>query len=247
MSQVEFGFVAALEREVSGLVRGWSTENVRIAATQYTIYGRKQAVLICAGTGVERAYAATKVLLENFSPAVVFSIGFAGSCVPDLRPGSVVVPASLTEAATGRVFQCAFGRGQLVTLDRVAGKALKQEVAGQFGAQAVDMEAAGVAAAAAECNRQFAAIKAISDGAEEDLSFLSPFIMPEGFQTGRVLAHIAVRPALWPSVAALNRNSELATKALAATVEECLADGRGFVTKHSSSASQIGLEERIWK
>ena len=170
MNRVEFGFVAALEREVSGLVRGWSTENVRIAAIQYRIYCTKQAGLICAGTGARRAYTAAKVLIENFSPTVVFSIGFAGSCVPVLRSGSVVVPASLTEAATGRVFQCAFGRGRLVTIDRVAGKALKQEVAGQFGAELVaDMEAAGVAAAAAECNRQFAAIKAISDGAEDDL------------------------------------------------------------------------------
>ena len=104
----------------------------------------------------------------------------------------------LLEAATGKSFPCAFGSGQLVTLDRVAGRLLKEEASARFGALAVDMEAAGVAAAAAEYNREFAAIKVISDGADEDLGFLSGFVKPEGFETGRFIAHIALRPGLWP-------------------------------------------------
>jgi adenosylhomocysteine nucleosidase len=145
------------------------------------------------------------------------------------------------------MFQCEFGHGQLVTLDRVAGKALKQEAAARFGATVVDMEAAGVAAAAAECSRKFAAIKAVSDGAEEDLGFLSAFITPEGFETGRFVAHIALRPGLWPRVAALNRNSRLASTALASSVDECITDWRGFSAKHSPSATKVRLEERTWQ
>ena len=67
----------------------------------------------------------------------------------------------------------------------MAGQAAKQEARARYGALAVEMEAAGVAAAAAEYGREFAAIKAISDGAEEDLDFLSGFVTPEGFATGR--------------------------------------------------------------
>lgn len=243
---VEFGFVAALEREVSGLVRGWSaTQNANQIANQVRsgegsrIYRTQGAALICAGTGVERAYTAAKSLIENCSPRVVISIGFAGSCAPRLRPGSVVVPATLLEAGTGRTFGCTFGRGRLVTLDRVAGRALKQEAATRFGALAVDMEASGVAAAAAEYGREFAAIKTISDGVEEDMEFLSGFVKPKGFESGRFIAHIALRPGLWRSVAALNRNSKLAVTALAGAVGECMNDWRSFSAKHSDAAAQV--------
>lgn len=241
--QVEFGFVAALEREVSGLVRGWSASQVRTGNEQgeshRNLYCNERAALICAGTGIDRAYTAAKALIENCSPRVIISVGFAGSCAPQLRPGSLVVPATLVEAATGRAFGCAFGSGKLVTLDRVAGRALKQEASARFGALAVDMEAAGVAAAAVECDRKFAAIKAISDGAEEDLEFLSEFVKPEGFENGRFIAHIALRPGLWPSVAALNRNSKLAVTALTSAVGECMSDWRSFSAKHSDAAAQV--------
>ncbi len=167
--------MAALEREVSGLVGGWRAANLEVAGAPQRFYRSRNAALICAGTGVDRAYAAAKLLIEKCSPRVIISIGFAGSCVPHLHPGSMVVPATLVEAATGRTFPCAFGSGKLVTLDRVAGKTLKQEALARFGALAVDMEAAGVAAGAAEHGTDFAAIKAISDGAEDDLGFLSGF------------------------------------------------------------------------
>jgi nucleoside phosphorylase len=225
---VEFGFVAALEREVRGLVRGWRAVEIELAGEPARIYLDRQAALICAGTGVERAYAAANALLERYSPRVMISIGFAGSCVRQLHPGSIVVPASLLEAATGETFACAFGCGQLVTLDRVAGKSLKEDARMRFGALAVDMEAAGVARAAAGHNREFAAIKAISDGAAEDLGFLADFVKPEGFETSRFVAHIGVRPGLWPRVATLNRNSKLAAKALAGAVGECMSDWRKF-------------------
>jgi adenosylhomocysteine nucleosidase len=236
---VEFGFVAALEREVSGLVRGWSRSNVGVPHAIRRIYSSENAGLICAGTGVERAYTAAKTLIEKCSPRVIISIGFAGSCVPNLHSGSVVVPATLLEAATGKSFRCVFGSGQLVTLDRVAGKVLKQDASTRFGAQAVDMEAAGVAAAAVEFGREFAAIKAISDGAEEDLEFLSSFVKPEGFETGRFVAHIALRPGLWPSVAALKRNSKVAAAALASAVSECRSDWQAFSAKHCDAAAQV--------
>lgn len=239
VNPAEFGFVAALEREVSGLVRGWSRTGVQIGEEQRELYLAQGAALICAGTGVDRAYAAARALIEKCSPRVIVSIGFAGSCVARLRAGSVVVPATLVEAATGKSFGCAFGSGRLVTLDRVASRALKEEAAGRFGALAVDMEGAGVAAAAAECGREFAAIKAISDGAEEDLEFLSGFVKPQGFETGRFVAHIALRPGLWPSVAALKRNSKLATAALAGAVGECMKDWRSFSAKHCDAAAEV--------
>jgi adenosylhomocysteine nucleosidase len=236
---VEFGFVAALKREVSGLISSsgpFGKINLEIPGLAQRIYYTQGAALICAGTGVTRAYAASKVLVEKFAPRMLISMGFAGACVPDMRPGAIVVPASVQDAGTGKTFRCAFGSGQLVTLDRVAGTALKQDASDRFGALAVDMEAVGVATAAAEAGIEFAAIKVISDGANQDMEFLADFVKPEGFKTGRFLAHIALRPELWPSVAALQVNSKLASAALNKAVNECLGDCRGFAAKHSGIA-----------
>jgi hypothetical protein len=124
-------------------------------------------------------------------------------------------------------------------MDRVAGKALKREAAERFSSLAVDMEAAGVAAAASEYNREFAAIKVISDGVEEDLGFLSDFVKPEGFETGRFIAHIALRPGLWPSVALLNRNSKLAAASLERAVFNCVTDWQSFVATHSNAVARV--------
>ena len=235
---VEFGFVAALEREVSGLVRDWESAKTRIEGVDRIIYRKQGAALICAGTGVARAYVASKALVEQCSPRVLVSIGFAGG-LGDLRPGSIVVPAAVVEAATRKSFATTFGAGQLATLDRVAGRELKHSTRERFGAVAVDMEASGVAAAAVEWGKEFVAIKAISDGEEEDLGFLSDFVKPEGFETGRFVAHIATRPWLWKRVAALQANSELAATSLKEAVICCMKDWQEFSARYSSSAAQV--------
>jgi adenosylhomocysteine nucleosidase len=173
-------------------------------------------------------------------------MGFAGACVSELlpgmgklSPGAVFVPAKVFQFATGKSFPAAFGFGQLVTLDSVAGKGMKQCSAARFGAQAVDMEAAGVAAVAAEHGLEFVAIKAISDGVDEDLGFLSDFVKPEGFATVRFVAHIAVRPKLWPRVAALQANSELAAKSLESAVSYCMRDWQQFSKRYSSGTAEV--------
>jgi adenosylhomocysteine nucleosidase len=227
---IEFGIVAALEREVTGLVRGWRRGSVEGVPS----YECEKAALVCAGTGISRAQAATKALVEKFSPKVLISIGFAGSCSAELIPGSILVPASVVESATGKSHATAFGQGCLVTVDKVAGPGLKKCSAARFGAQAVDMEAAGVAAVAADLGKEFLSIKAISDGATDDLSFLDGFVEPDGFATGRFVAHIMMRPMLWSRVAGLQRGSKLAAAELHKAVAGCIADWQGFREKHSA-------------
>jgi adenosylhomocysteine nucleosidase len=238
---VDFCFLCALEREVSGVVRGWVGSTLHIGNAERRMYYSlaQRAVLVCAGTGWERAYSAAKACIERLSPGAVVSIGFAGACTPELEPGALVVPARLvvpgqgSKYGTGEEFPCAFGYGTLVTLNAVAATAAKREARKLYGALAVEMEAAGVAAAAAEMGSKFLAIKAISDGVEEEMDFLSAFVTPEGFDSRRFLAHIAVRPALWGRVAALHRNSQLAAATLESAVGECCSDWQSFVAKHS--------------
>lgn len=217
--------VAALHREVAGLVRGWKVEEFCIAGCAARLYHHGSAVLVCAGTGQERARQAAVALIEKCSPKVVLSVGFAGACSPALEPGAVITPAKVVEAATGREWRCSFGSGVLATVAEVAGGEAKRKLAARYGARAVDMEAAGVAEAAAAAGCEFAAIKAISDGDGEEMDFVAPFVTPEGFATGRFVAHIALRPALWSRVSRLQRNSRLAAEALAGKLFELVERG----------------------
>jgi len=233
-AEAEFGFVAALEREVAGLVRGWRSETPAGDAAKQRFYrsGDGRAVLVCAGTGAEQAYEAAKALVERYAVKTLVSIGYAGSCVEELRPGAVVVPARVVEAASKREHLCTPGegtaaQGTVVSIRGLAGAEAKREARLHHGALAVEMEAAGVAAAAAKCGTGFAVIKAISDGAAEELGFLAPFVTAEGFATGRFLAHVALRPLLWPRVAGLRHKSRLAAAALERAVTEFIAQQPG--------------------
>jgi len=238
---VDVVFVAALEREVSRAARGWTQTTLRVGRTERRMYydTLERAALVCAGTGPERAYRAAKACIEEFSPRLLVSIGFAGSCGPELAPGAVIVPARVVvpaagdESAPAKEFPCACGSGTLLSVNAVASSAGKRQARARYGAMALEMEAAGVAAAAAEYGREFAAIKAISDAVDEDLDFLSAFVTPDGFAMGRFLAFLAVRPGLWLQVAALDRNSRLATRALEQAVVECIGDWPAFAARHS--------------
>ena len=246
--QVQIALVAALEREVAGIVRGWQWEKITVADTARKLYYSENAVLICAGTGAARANIAAKKLLQQYHPKLLISIGFAGSCVRQLSPGDVVVPSRVVESATNREFATICGQGTLVTLDRVAGARLKQTTATRYDAQVVDMEAAGVASAAAgaveltgtKCD--FAAIKVISDGAGEEMDFLAEFITPEGFATARFVAYIALRPALWKKVKQLQQNSQRAAAALEVAVGEAVTDWTGFASRHTPAKENIAAQ-----
>jgi hypothetical protein len=77
------------------------------------------------------------------------------------------------------------------------------------------MEAAAIAEVAKKAGVRFAAIKSISDRADFVMPPVQKFIAANGqFQTGRFAVYAALRPRLWPAVAALQRNTALAVESL---------------------------------
>ena len=95
------------------------------------------------------------------------------------------------------------GEGVLVSFGSVASPEQKAKLRDSFGAQAVDMEAAAVARAAEVRGVEFAVVKVISD--EFDFSFpsMERFVDSNGqFLEGRFAWFAALRPWLWPQVAA---------------------------------------------
>jgi len=235
--KIRIGIVAAMEREIAPLVRGWERAVNFGTHGHMPAFRMNGAVLICSGIGPDRAFSNTKDLIESFQPEIVLSVGFAGSLRRDLAVGEILIPQQVVRASDGTKMSTAFGHGVLVTVDAMAGFGTKQELDRRYRADAVDMEAAAVAAAAAAHGLRFAAMKAVSDGLDDELDFLAPFVRPEGFQTRRFLAYVAVRPKLWGVVSRLKHNSERASAALCAAIEEFLSAPERFAERWREAPS----------
>jgi adenosylhomocysteine nucleosidase len=238
---LRIGIVAAMKREVAPLLEGWHKgSNSQLYTREFS---QLRAALVIAGAGAANAEAACHGLICQFSPLLVLSVGFAGALIPELEVGDIIVPAQV--AAAGEVerqnYPTEFGVGTLVTVNRVAGREDKQELARRHNAYAVEMEAAAVAQVAQRRGVKFAAIKVISDGLDDEaVGVTGPFVRAEGFDTMGFLFHTAVRPKLWPIVAKLKRSSERASLTLCCAIQEFLAAPEEFAAHHSSRKVQSG-------
>jgi uridine phosphorylase len=218
----KIAIVAALEPEIGGLIRCSRRVAREHAGRNFDFFERDEWVLVCGGIGVEAARRAAEAAILLYRPAQVWSVGFAGALDQSLRVGDIFVPYAVIDARDGsRVYVAGVDcRRSLVTFACVAGAQQKKNLADAFGANAVDMEASGVAAAAAARGLGFAAIKVISDEWDFAMPAMGRFIDPQGqFRTLAFAAFVALRPWLWMRVAALARNSRKAARALAIYLE----------------------------
>ncbi|HET6178359.1 MAG TPA: hypothetical protein VFE61_15605 [Candidatus Sulfotelmatobacter sp.] len=213
MSRV--AIVAALEREVRPLVKGWHVREREYAGRHFRFFENGELVLVCGGIGAEAARRAAEAVISSYSPAVVYSAGFAGALDPGLRVGNVLRPRRVINSSDGSSVGLDHGEGVLVSFGAVADPAQKEKLRESFAAQAVDMEAAAVARAAEVRGIGFGVVKVISD--ESDFAFpsMERFVDSEGrFPEARFAVFAAVRPWLWPKVARLARNSNRASRVL---------------------------------
>ena len=132
--------------------------------------------MIAGGVGRVRAGAATAAGIDRFRPRLVVSIGYCGGVDVTVRVGDVLTADAVF--ADGRVWPAVPLGGPGVPLETVGRPLLTAaEKAAALGAWAVDMEAAGVAEACAEAGVPFAAVKVVTDAAEDDLpAGLEPFL-----------------------------------------------------------------------
>jgi adenosylhomocysteine nucleosidase len=217
--------IAALPREVKGLVQGWERREL---AGKIFVDTDGRSVVACAGMGAVRARLAVEAAMAAMPVTRLISAGLAGACDPGLKVGEVVRAGVVIDAATGERFGDArFGR-VLVSVDRIVSVEEKARLRGEYGADAVDMEAAAVGRMAREQGLEFGAIKAISDEAGFAMEGLSRFADAEGqFREGTFALHAALRPAMWGKVIALGRNSGAAVSALTRALREELNSERG--------------------
>jgi len=208
--------VAALEREVRGLIKNCTRAPREYDGRKFMFFEQQEMVIVCGGIGLEAARRAAEAVIALYHPALVLSVGFAGALHAGLQVGDVFSPGVVLDARDGSRFEIDGGKGLLVTFMAVAGSKQKAHLAEAYNAQAVDMEAAAVAAAARVHGIQFAATKVVSDGLDFDMPETARFIGPQGeFRTASFALFVALRPWLWGRVAILARNSNEAARILA--------------------------------
>jgi adenosylhomocysteine nucleosidase len=231
----KLAIVAALEREVSGLTKNSRRLERQHQGRNFVFFERKgedkddkdkdkneDMVIVCGGIGLDSARRAAEAVIALYHPTELQSVGFAGALDQTMHVGDLFIPSAVIDARDGsRIFTADVNNRNpesgdtLVTFNSVAGAQQKTNLAQAFGAKAVDMEAAAVAAAATAHRLGFAATKVISDELEFELPQMERFVDARGqFRTAAFVAFFALRPWLWPRVAALARNSRKAAQAL---------------------------------
>ncbi len=209
--RTEVAIISAMEREISPLVRGWNV----ILGPRYRFFERGNVIAFAGGIGPRATRQAAETVLTLRQPALVISAGFAGSLRESLPVGAVIVPTKVLGLPEEQTFSIENGEGTLVSVAEIVNPSVKQELKNKYAADAVDMEAATVAAIAQARGMGFLAVKAISDEPALHLPPMGRFIDSRGeFQTFRFAMYAALHPALWSTLGRLKRNADKAANAL---------------------------------
>jgi len=211
----EIAIVAALKREIAGLVKNWRLERRDFGTSAYDFFESGSNVLVCGGIGAEAARRATEASVALYRPKELISVGFAGALEEEMRVGDVLEPAFVVDARDGSRWRTESGSGVLISFAAVAGKEQKLKLATAYSAQAVDMEAASVAMGAEKHGLRFRAVKVISDEFGFAMPPMESFVTHDGrFRSGAFAISTALHPKRWPAVFRLARNSNTASAVL---------------------------------
>jgi adenosylhomocysteine nucleosidase len=215
--------VAAMEQEVTRLVQDWQSSEVEHSGRRYRVYSREGVVLVCGGIGPVAAGRAARMMVERYDPMTLMSTGFAGGLTPAMRTGAPFIPAEVVVPSLKK-YQCAVGKGRLVSVPEVMSD--KTGLGEVYAADAVDMEAAAVAAVAEEHHLPLLVVKAISDDSRHVLPPLQRFVEQDGsFNKGRFAGYALLRPWWWASLVRLSRGGAAASRTLAIWLEKTMQQG----------------------
>jgi len=218
--------IAALPREIAGLVRGVPADRELLRRGVH-VYRLPDAIFVTAGMGATRVTLAVEAALHSAPVTTLISVGLAGGCSPSFTSGVVEEVALVIDARTGERFisSTATSGPTLATVDAVAGVQEKARLAATYGAALVDMEAATVARLALANGLRFRAIKAVSDAHSFELPSLARFSGRRGeFRAAAFALHLALRPQHWSKAVQLGRDSHRALSALTAKLQQVVRE-----------------------
>lgn len=216
--------IAALPREIAGLVRG-TPADASLLKQSVHLHRMPKAVVVAAGMGAARATVAVEAAMSVGAVDELISVGLAGACSSALSAGTVSEASLVIDVRTGERHATNANEGVvLATTETIASVREKARLAGSYGAAMVDMEAATVARLAAAHGLSFRAIKGVSDAHDFELESMSRFTGKHGhFRTGAFALHTALRPHHWPKAMKLGRHSNEALARLHERLREVLS------------------------
>lgn len=223
--------IAAMEREIAPLVRGWQRGTLSSEEKNFIFFKQDGVLAVASGIGCKNAELAARAVVTQCRTDLLISAGLAGALIRSLKIASVFTPNVVVDAADGGEYRCtadsnSISGGVLVSATEIAGIQAKRELVNRFHGLVVDMEAAGVAKVAQQEQIGFRCVKAISDEADFVMPPMGKFLNAAGeFQRAKFALWAAVRPWQWTRVAALARNSKRATDALCTRLLHDLASG----------------------
>ncbi len=198
--------------------------------------GETEILVALTGIGSVRARRAARYALQS-APDICISSGLAGALKGNFSRGEILVAAQVVESGGKHVFRsdtalveraaaCGARRAErfLTSPNVVTSAAAKRELSGQ--GDAVEMESAGVMAAASAQNIPAVAIRVISDDADQDLPLdFNRVLTAKGkVRPVRLLSSIAAQPASLRGLLQLAGDSRRASSALAEFLDRYIAD-----------------------
>ena len=213
-----------------------------------------EVFLVRSGIGMVRAEASLSAVCQQFSPALIISIGFAGGLDARLKSGDLLIAekvialsgdssrnfakAQSTAEETlaldlvdralrlaGPMAACAY-RGVLLTVDApILGPEQKRAAGKLYSAQAVDMETFALARFARENGTPFLSVRAVSDTVDQELMDLSGLV-GEGGEVSKLKAgwHVVTHPGSMKGMLALGQVAKKACANLADFVSRFIQD-----------------------
>ncbi|MFN3650997.1 MAG: hypothetical protein ACK47B_15590 [Armatimonadota bacterium] len=209
-------------------LRRWSA-----AAAQV---GDREVLLLASGMGARRAAECAAAVLDHWRPDLLLPAGVAGALSATLRIGDLVVAdavlsgeewlrASLVPKLTSKGAHTR--SGGLLSQDQVLIDASEKRAAAVEPLLAVEMETAAAARLAIEKGVAWAAVRAVSDTADESLPLDFNLLRDESgdLPTARVALAALRRPGSIPGLVRLGGNTSRAAAALAAALQGWLDAG----------------------
>jgi len=161
-------------------------------------------------------------------PGIILSCGIAGALDPSLRPGDVVIDGNvLLVERLGQALPHAHRGGVLGNGAITATAAEKRILHERTGAIAVDMESHVAARVAVRKGLPFAALRVISDCADDDLppAALVGMRPDGGMALGAVLASLARNPQQLSALIRTGRQADQAFRSLAQAFDATIDAG----------------------
>jgi farnesyl-diphosphate farnesyltransferase len=241
----EVAIVTALPEELSPLRRRAAIEGVVHLGTRTCYVGTlagARVVMMASGDGLANAEQSLRALLERFDVSSVIGAGIGGALSPELRTGDLIVATEITGTSSfvgdptlvARFTAAGARPVALRSAPRVVATAREKKELLADGASVVDTESAGWARAAAARGIPFVVVRAIFDGAEEEVpQFVAAAATGDGsIDRTAVVRHALFHPTVIPRLIAMRRRLRICAERVADLVERSVTGVTQPATTH---------------